>query len=121
MRISDWSSDVCSSDLDLPNRSLRHRQFLVPNEVEGDIDDHIFLAADHPPPAELDQDLAGIETILFGRLFGMAQETGINACIAQAESLAIDAHRAVLQWPHNIFRGVHQAQDRTSTRLNSSH
>src|SRR3546814_2687005 len=39
----------------------------------------------------------------------MAQETGTNACIAQAESLAIDAHRAVLQWPHNIFRGVHQA------------
>src|SRR3546814_16624736 len=92
MRISDWSSDVCSSDLDLPNRSLRHRQFLVPNEVEGDIDDHIFLAADHPPPAELDQDLAGIETILFGRIFGMAQETGINACIAQAARIALEEY-----------------------------
>src|SRR3546814_4990702 len=29
MRISDWSSDVCSSDLDLPDALARHRELLA--------------------------------------------------------------------------------------------
>src|SRR3546814_14623501 len=36
MRISDWSSDVCSSDLlDLVPRALVHRLFLTPDQIGG--------------------------------------------------------------------------------------
>src|SRR3546814_9052058 len=59
MRISDWSSDVCSSDL---------------------------------------------------RLLRMAQEAGIDPGIAKRQRLAIDAHRAVLQGPHQFLGGVHQRE-----------
>src|SRR3546814_4891496 len=37
MRISDWSSDVCSSDLD-PGRSRVHMRFLTP-KAAGDYDE----------------------------------------------------------------------------------
>lgn len=42
--------------------------------IERDIDDHIFLPADHLAATNFDQDRAGIDAIICGRFFGMVQE-----------------------------------------------
>src|SRR3546814_7006886 len=44
------------------------------------------------------------------RLLRMAQEAGIDPGIAKRQRLAIDAHRAVLQGPHQFLGGVHQRE-----------
>src|SRR3546814_2721635 len=118
MRISDWSSDVCSSDL-------------------------------HAAAAELDEDIPRIEPVVDCGMLGVAEEGRINTSIAQAQGLAIDLNRSVLQRSNEIVGRVHQReqvaavrpalaignsderfdrrvararpQDRKSTRLNSSH
>src|SRR3546814_9482597 len=84
MRISDWSSDVCSSDL------------------------HVLLAADHLAAAQLDQDRTGVETVIGRSLLSVAEEARIDPGIAERERFAVDAHRAVLQRPDEILRCVHQ-------------
>src|SRR3546814_8569819 len=42
------------------------------------------------------------------RLFGVAQEAGIDTCIAERQRLAIDPHWAVLQRANKVFRLIHQ-------------
>jgi len=61
------------------------------NEVVRDIDDYVLLTADHVPFADLHEEGACIDAIVGACLFGVAQEGGINAGIAEAEGLAVDA------------------------------
>jgi hypothetical protein len=62
-----------------PSNLGRRCPALALQDVEGDVDDHVFLAADHAAAAELDQDGAGVEAVILGRGLGVAQEAGIDA------------------------------------------
>ncbi|MNP82444.1 hypothetical protein D3C76_1810760 [compost metagenome] len=43
-------------------------------QIERNIDDHVFLATDHPPLAQFYEDVQGLQTILRGGDFSVAQE-----------------------------------------------
>ncbi len=47
-------------------------------EVEGRIDDHIFLTADHAASADLHENRTSIDAVLLGRRLGVAEETRIS-------------------------------------------
>src|SRR3546814_9433234 len=52
LRISDWSSDVCSSDLPLPRRPSRFAEGSCdPFAQGGRVSDHRNEGQDHPSPA----------------------------------------------------------------------
>src|SRR3546814_985456 len=98
MRISDWSSDVCSSDLggdphalDLPFARTRHLQAAA-------ADGAIFEARQHEQPGRRYQ-LAG-----FGRNAARGVEPAFET-VPQFLPIRVDA----------------RTRDRKSTRLNSSH
>src|SRR3546814_10144151 len=98
MRISDWSSDVCSSDLHAPSR-------IAPMLDLHDSCGISRLRFAHPYPDQ---------TVAFGH--GVAAHHRTGRCVSQARS------------PHTTARTVeHQAvvaafnRDRKSTRLNYSH
>src|SRR3546814_1826520 len=103
MRISDWSSDVCSSDLRSGCAGCRHRD--IPGragslcreyiDIEGRVNDQT--------PTELAQD--GIEQ--GKRLIRLSGDKGLSL----SERVANHFYRLTWRTP----------LDRKSTRLNSSH
>src|SRR3546814_10298277 len=106
MRISDWSSDVCSSDL-AGHKAMWHDDF-------GGLPSEKFLSNLDPYLGELRQRLyqdtytsdqfAGILAPYWARRWGLPE--GVKVGVG-----AIDAHMGA------IGAGI----DRKSTRLNSSH
>ena len=48
-------------------------------EVEGDVDDHVLLAADELAPADLEQDRAHVDAVALRRGLGVAQEARVDA------------------------------------------
>src|SRR4051812_48333040 len=58
--------------------------------------------------ARLDEDAAGVEAVAGGGGLGVAQEAGVDARVAEAQRLAVDADFAVLQGPYEVVGGVHQ-------------
>src|SRR3546814_10234456 len=123
MRISDWSSDVCSSDLDRDQRVvgegqadlLQIEQFLIlldqrvlglAQYLDQRIDVEILERRDHRQAADKFGDQAELEEILWLDLLdhlARAAFVGAGDMRAQADRLAL------------------QAVDRKSTRLKSSH
>src|SRR3546814_943441 len=104
MRISDWSSDVCSSDLHHQRLTPEHLLKVLLDDEEGLARNLIRQAGGKPEAAvkAVDEALARqpkVEGAGAGQLY-LAQET--NDLFGQAEKLAEEA-------------------DRKSTRLNSSH
>src|SRR3546814_2223412 len=113
MRISDWSSDVCSSDL---------RQAILAGVADGTID---AIASDHSPHdveskrlpfAIAEPGIVGLETLLplslqlyHGGKAGLL-ELLTRLTVRPAEILGLNAGR--------LAKGA-QAEDRKSTRLNS--
>src|SRR3546814_5182726 len=98
MRISDWSSDVCSSDLLAPEReALLHGQQDLADAEQADDRDEKVEAAQQLVPAEGHAELARRWILPDG---------------SQREA---EHHR------RNRLHGRFLAQDRKSTRLNSSH
>src|SRR3546814_4571014 len=102
MRISDWSSDVCSSDLTVELRPPRYR-----------------------PPAIVAFERAAQRQLVEFRLFG--QQEGQSAL---ALALAVDGQEQVGEGgavqraagsPHQPRHRIGDIGDRKSTRLNSSH
>src|SRR3546814_5844898 len=94
MRISDWSSDVCSSDLDHFPDILLGREMVAPVAEQGD-------ALDQPPADEFLDRIGNVgarEPEHLGNLLGMERTVG------NEEQRMNLRHR-----------------DRKSTRLNSSH
>src|SRR3546814_13027671 len=75
--------------------------------IECDVDDHVLLAADHLAAAQLDQERTGVETVIGRSLLSVAEEARIDPGIAERQRFAVDAHRAALQRPHQLHRGVH--------------
>lgn len=43
-------------------------------QIQRDVDDHVFLPANHAAPAQFDQNVQGFEAVFGGGDFGMAQE-----------------------------------------------
>src|SRR3546814_1469505 len=106
MRISDWSSDVCSSDL-LPECGARFgqvgvavpglpKQCVGPVEVRAEPERQPLAKADHLAMADAPGKGGGIEHI----------DDQLPALVHRVRTVAIRAHAC---------------RDRKSTRLNSSH
>src|SRR3546814_6393208 len=123
MRISDWSSDVCSSDLDRANALLRGSKFdYFPTITAGAEGSDSRASADQAPGvARGDRDgesySAGInaswELDLFGRI-----RRGVEANRAGTAASAADLEAAQVAIVGEVARTY---LDRKSTRLNSSH
>src|SRR3546814_1389724 len=97
MRISDWSSDVCSSDL-----GWSIAKFLLENERGGSSFAPAILA-----------DLARLRTSM-GPLTGELADRAVRLQL-EAEALEMTELRTLIEIEHGA------APDRKSTRLNSSH
>src|SRR3546814_4670806 len=104
MRISDWSSDVCSSDLTL----IRGNQFAAAAAALNTMPSNGLLTGTGWAELWL---AAGSPGASAGALSGWLST---NIALPQAERIAALAHRAGVQ-------DVPALPDRKSTRLNSSH
>src|SRR3546814_8335571 len=109
MRISDWSSDVCSSDLHADAAALADR-----------VMEDAVMPAEHAP-VDMD-DLAAKRRV---RLH-LVDDVRIAALRHEADVLAVGLlghHKAHIlgKRPHLPLRHAAEREDRKSTRLNSSH
>src|SRR5262245_48969419 len=91
------------SDLPRPRRSAvfgRRRgvgaSVVRVREVECDVDDHVFLAADHSSPSEFEEDLDGGNVVSGAGRFGVAEEAAVDAGIAKGEGFSVDSYWTVL-------------------------
>src|SRR3546814_3265672 len=112
MRISDWSSDVCSSDL-----TLREQDKPFLNEFASVIREH------HPNvlvTVEGFADPAG--SAAYNKRLGQRRAEAVREQLVQAGGLRADKVRAV-SYGEDANRQVVAGDwgDRTSTRLHSSH
>src|SRR3546814_5509178 len=98
MRISDWSSDVCSSDLDPPSFRIPIPESPIP-ALQIVTLGHVFVR----------YHLGGGP---FQRLALLALALGL---VDGVDVVLVDAARS------NLAQGQHGRLDRKSTRLNSSH
>src|SRR3546814_1487658 len=107
MRISDWSSDVCSSDLPCHVRRLRCAM-LSADRVERN-----QQAAPQHIPLEWHTDFGGEEMAEASE-----RQVALPGRVGKPDGACLDE-------PINRLRGSHDARiersDRKSTRLNSSH
>src|SRR3546814_4172763 len=116
MRISDWSSDVCSSDLD--DRHIDHR-LRAPTEPVAALDRKAFGAGLHAKFARVGLD---------GNTF---DEPADRACAIESalrsfqhlDPLAVIGHQVDRELAGTIIDRTRSdgRVDRTSPRLNSSH
>src|SRR3546814_5836651 len=112
MRISDWSSDVCSSDLNLVGDALAKGR-LSPNRLELEVTESIFLTDGDGALKILKQlQMQGIRIALDDFGTGYSSLGYLNKAIFN--KLKID--RSFVR-----EAGIKKEADRKSTRLNSSH
>src|SRR3546814_5835800 len=112
MRISDWSSDVCSSDL---RQDYRPPDWLVPDiTLDFALDAaatrvHATLSVtrngDHDRPLRLDGD--GL----------LPLQIRVDGAILAADQWSLDGGTLTIA----LSNSAHMVEDRKSTRLNSSH
>src|SRR3546814_1821518 len=104
MRISDWSSDVCSSDLIVPGQKVLDLGCLYQNNLMPFADRGLDLYG-----VEINDDMVAVATERAADL-GMAVEIAAG-------------HNRALPFPDGTFDFVLSINtiDRKSTRLNSSH
>src|SRR3546814_8357787 len=109
MRISDWSSDVCSSDLLVEGRAqLRH-------VVKAGVRAHMLVGVEHGHA------LAGLH--LDGQDLALEPALRLRACgaaMALHGELVLNFAGGAI-FARHIFRSDAPMEDRKSTRLNSSH
>src|SRR3546814_2142582 len=99
MRISDWSSDVCSFDLYIKDASTNTGRLLsIIERTRGRME--VFAASAHIP----------VCVMMIGGVGWMAGP----ACIVPKQSIALYEAAKAGDW-------VRAMEDRKSTRLNSSH
>src|SRR3546814_9356140 len=104
MRISDWSSDVCSSDLE------NHLKLLEggPRKVSP-----VFV------PGSIANMIAGNLAIRYG--FKGPNFAVTTACTTGAHNIGLAAQQIELGYADVMLAGGAEKADRKSTRLNSSH
>src|SRR3546814_6612706 len=126
MRISDWSSDVCSSDLSIDSvrKASRDAQQMTVNEFlpffsirhgpHGD-DDGCFWYAQRKPSLRRDDDGSEMSITLVDR--------DMNPRVPSVDTLSIGLTCTNRDLPAALPYGGDAGllQDRQSTRLNSSH
>src|SRR3546814_976377 len=100
MRISDLSSDVCSSDFIRYSRAADKALAKMPAKIAGLIEDKIEQVAADP------DSLANNTTELRGTAF---------------RRLRVGDYRVIMDDLGNVLDILDVGQDRKSTRLNSSH
>src|SRR3546814_2501730 len=109
MRISDWSSDVCSSDLQLRQAAFADLDAVVEIVQQGV---SFGVQPDVPDPA-----LVGD---LLHRLNGDANVVEVRDPALQHAAERVQPGAGEVQVQHGVVAAV-AAPDRKSTRLNSSH
>src|SRR5690606_26167461 len=77
-----------------------------PAEVEGDIDDHVFLSADQPAAADLDEDAPHVDAVALRCRLGVPEEARVHPGVPEAEGLSVDPDRTVLDRSHQLLGGV---------------
>src|SRR3546814_2083944 len=115
MRISDWSSDVCSSDLEAAGLDMA--------DMLGDIPVHRVHRTEAASAPE-----ERVERELQGSCPAIGSTSGLRDGIGEQCNFGIDERRERVILPQridlghirDIKRGLLEA-DRKSTRLNSSH
>jgi hypothetical protein len=75
-------------------------------QVEGDVDEHVLLSADQAAASGFDQERTRIDIKPFGDRLGMTQKARVHAGVAQRQGFSVDAHRTLLQEPHQVVGGV---------------
>src|SRR5690606_28013663 len=95
-------------------RSGRDLTSSLRNEGEGDVDDHVFLAADQAALAALGEDVAYVEVVAGCGGLGVTQERGVHPGIPEGQGLPVHPHRTVLQRPHDVIGGVLQREQVTT-------
>src|SRR3546814_9001560 len=116
MRISDWSSDVCSSDLRFLSSGDNDDVGACICEIKRNLASDALTAAQHERGAPSNSEIHDILLSQSARLPGGLGETFLQAqhyppALGQEERRVF--HAALI----NIYQGA----DRQSTRLNSSH
>src|SRR3546814_5198653 len=111
MRISDWSSDVCSSDLFHGQLRVAMSDGITPSRLPA----LLALCRQEEPEVEirffevpLSQQIKGLHDDLYDVGFAQSDEVG-------------DGIVALPAWSDALMVAVPARQDRKSTRLNSSH
>src|SRR3546814_5421120 len=113
MRISDWSSDVCSSDLDDVSIVMDRKNVGAPER-----DDAVYK---HAPAVTEDrrnrQSAVGILSRQYGIVAVLDEQIGPRFELIVVNQLGVQGNK-VRHFPEEL--GARQ-RDRKSTRLNSSH
>src|SRR3546814_7513566 len=122
MRISDWSSDVCSSDLRADDWKAARSWFIKANHADPDFALPLVLYYDSYARAG-EKPSKGAVTAIMRAIQLVPQSThvrfnvGRQLVIEKDLALARKVLAPVLFSPHN----AQNESDRKSTRLNSSH
>src|SRR3546814_3730129 len=117
MRISDWSSDVCSSDLLAEEFRLIKRQVLLTARAvkggAGDVRSRMVLVCSANP----DEGKTFSATNL---AISLAAEKNVEVLLVEGDCAKPDLlHRLGIEEGPGLLDAI--AEDRKSTRLNSSH
>src|SRR3546814_6322581 len=133
MRISDWSSDVCSSDLRDVEAGLPREAVGDAAERTDDVAQRPVVHVDDPPPAypaQIDAKLvAPIDMVVDQRREQVVRRSDGVKIAGEVEVDVLHRHdlgvaaagRAALHAEARTDAGLAQTEDRKSTRLNSSH
>src|SRR5690554_1138853 len=81
---------------------------LLLEQIQCNVNNHVFLATHHPALAQFNENIHSLQAILLCSHFGVTQEAGVHAGIAQGQGFTVHTHRAVLQRAHDVVSGVHQ-------------
>src|SRR3546814_5676607 len=112
MRISDWSSDVCSSDL---NNNIEGRGLAISKAIDI-VDSGLKVSVDLEAGGELAKNLVATYDLIIRNLL-LANLNADSEKLDLAERLLTDIGSA---WREAVDP-VRAEADRKSTRLNSSH
>src|SRR3546814_3141419 len=121
MRISDWSSDVCSSDLALILRALVERSGVDPERVDDVVFGQGYASGEAPSIGRWSWLAAGFPQTVPGFQLDRRCGSGLQAIIEAAMMVQTGAADVVVAGGAESMSNVEYYSDRKSTRLNSSH
>src|SRR3546814_4726711 len=113
MRISDWSSDVCSSDLDRDTRRAAAEEARA----------RLSQAIADRDLARINLERAEVRSPVNGIVTNFQLRRGIYANAGQPVMTLVDSDSFYVSgyFEETKLGHIHEGQDRKSTRLNSSH
>ena len=69
---------------------------LLLEQVQRNVNNHVFLATHHPAFAQFNENIHRLQAVLLRRHFGMAQEAGVDAGVAQQERVVVEVGHLVV-------------------------